>query len=48
MLKFIIQKNKKHCYVKAKVTAKKKGTCYVYGKTKDGSNKQLRYKIVIK
>lgn len=40
--------NKSHFYTQTKVTAKKKGTCYVYCKTKDGSNKQLRYKIVIK
>lgn len=40
--------NKSHFYSQAKVTAKKKGTCYVYCKTKDGSNKQLRYKIIIK
>ena len=40
--------NKSHFYTQAKVTAKKKGTCYVYCKTKDGSNKQLRYKIIIK
>lgn len=46
--KIYYSKDKKHCYVQAKVTAKKKGTCYVYCKTKDGSNKQLRYKIVIK
>ena len=46
--KICYSKDKKHCYVQAKVTAKKKGTCYVYCKTKDGSNKQLRYKIVIK
>ena len=46
--KIYYSKNKKHCYVQTKVTAKKKGTCYVYCKTKDGSNKQLRYKIVIK
>ena len=46
--KIYYSKDKKHCYVQAKVTTKKKGTCYVYCKTKDGSNKQLRYKIVIK
>lgn len=46
--KIYYSKDKKHCYVQTKVTAKKKGTCYVYCKTKDGSNKQLRYKIVIK
>lgn len=40
--------NKSHFYTQTKVTAKKKGTCYVYCKTNDGSNKQLRYKIVIK
>ena len=40
--------NKSHFYTQTKVTAKKKGTCYVYCKTKDGSNKQLRYKIIIK
>ena len=40
--------NKSHFYTQAKITAKKKGTCYVYCKTKDGSNKQLRYKIIIK
>ena len=42
------KENKSHFYTQTKVTAKKKGTCYVYCKTKDGSNKQLRYKIVIK
>ena len=46
--KIYYSKDKKHCYVQAKVTTKKKGTCYVYCKTKDGSNKQLRYKIIIK
>lgn len=46
--KIYYSKDKKHCYVQAKVTAKKKGTCYVYCKTKDSSNKQLRYKIIIK
>ena len=46
--KIYYSKDKKHCYVQTKVTAKKKGTCYVYCKTKDGSNKQLRYKIIIK
>lgn len=46
--KIYYSKDKKYCYVQAKVTTKKKGTCYVYCKTKDGSNKQLRYKIIIK
>lgn len=46
--KIYYSKDKKHCYVQAKVTTKKKGICYVYCKTKDGSNKQLRYKIIIK
>ena len=33
---------------KGKVTAKKKGTCYIYATAKDGSKKSAKCKIVVK